>query len=466
MPDLSPEEFREAGHRLIDWVAEYLAEPERYPVLARVQPGELADTLPAHGPPEPERMDAILADFEKTILPAVTHWNHPGFLAYFATSASAPGILAELVAAALNTNGILWKTSPAVTELEITVLTWLSEWMGLPKQFGIIFDTASTSSLHALAAARELAAPEFRTEGRSNQPLTVYCSEHAHSSIDKAAIAVGLGQKNIRKIPADSQFRMQPQALEAAIKLDLENGFKPCCVVATIGTTSTTSIDPVRSIASIAGEHEIWLHVDAAYAGAAAIVPELRHLFDGMEQGDSLVMNPHKWLFAPVDVSVLYTKRPEILKRAFSLVPEYLQTEEASNPRLINYMEYGIPLGRRFRALKLWFIFRAFGRNGLAAILRDQILMAQELAAAIAENPRFEVVAPVPFSVVCFRLRASDQANMALMNAINEEGEAYLSHTVLSGRVVLRVAIGNLHTSRETLGRLWERLQQLAIPVN
>src|SRR5579885_3123624 len=221
MPDLSPEEFREAGHRLIDWVAAYLAEPERYPVLAQVQPGQLIDKLPAHGPPEPERMDAILADFEKTILPSVTHWNHPGFLAYFATSASAPGILAELVAAALNTNGILWKTSPAVTELEITVLNWLSEWMGLPKQFGIIFDTASTSSLHALAAARELAAPEFRTEGRSNRPLTVYCSEHAHSSIDKAAIAVGLGQKNIRKIPADSQFRMQPQALEAAIKLDL-----------------------------------------------------------------------------------------------------------------------------------------------------------------------------------------------------------------------------------------------------
>jgi aromatic-L-amino-acid decarboxylase len=405
-------------------------------------------------------MDTVLADFESLIVPAITHWNHPGFLAYFATSPSGPGILAELLIAALNANGILWKTSPAVTELELVVVQWLREWMGLqPDWFGLLFDTASISSLHAIAAARELAAPEVRSDGRTDQTLVLYCSEHAHSSIEKAAIALGLGQSNVRKIASDASFRMVPEALEREIERDVQAGRKPFCVVATVGTTSTTSVDPVRAIAEVAQRHGLWVHVDAAYAGSAAIVPELQYILDGAEVADSLVVNPHKWLFTPLDCSVLLTRRPDILRRAFTLVPEYLRTFE--DPRMVNLMEYGIPLGRRFRALKLWFIFRAFGREGLVELIRSHVAMAQEMAEWIAADARFEVVAPVPLSVVCFRLRGADEQNHALLAAINAEGDAYLSHTVLNGQVVLRVAIGNIGTSRETLLAAWARLQQL-----
>jgi aromatic-L-amino-acid decarboxylase len=458
MPDLIPDEFRRLGHQLVDWIASYLEHPEKYPVLSRAKPGELIDALPSSGPEKGEPLDLALADFEKLVLPAVTHWNHPGFLAYFATSASAPGILAELLIAALNTNGILWKTSPAVTELEIVVLSWLRQWMGLPDDnFGIIFDTASTSSLHAIAAAREMAAPEVHSTGRSHKPLVLYQSEHAHSSIEKAAIALGIGQQNVRTIPADAQFRMKTGALEHAIRRDLEAGRKPFCVVATVGTTSTTSIDPVREIAQCAGHRGLWLHVDTAYAGPAAIVPELRYILDGAEMADSLVLNPHKWMFTPVDCSVLYTRRPEFLKRALSLKPPvYLHGDDQQ--REVNLMEYAIPLGRRFRALKLWFIMRAFGREGIAAIIRDQCAMAREFAAWVEADDRFELLAPVPLSVVCFRRRGSDEANLELLNAINEQGDAYISHTVLNGRVVLRVAIGNIGTTRETLNKVGQAL--------
>ncbi len=461
MPDLPIDEFRRLGHNMVEWIADYLEHPERYPVLSRNQPGDLTDALPTSGPVQPEPMDRVLSDFEKIIVPAITHWNHPGFLAYFANTPSIPGILAEFLTAALNNTGILWKTSPAVTELELVVVQWLREWMGLhADQFGLIFDTASISSLHAIAAARELAAPEVRTTGRSEKPLILYCSEHAHSSIEKAAIALGIGQDNVRKIAADPEFRMSPAMLEQEVERDARAGAKPFCVVATVGTTSTTSVDPVPAVARIAQRHAMWLHVDTAYAGPAAIAPEFRWLLEGAEHADSLVVNPHKWLFTPVDCSILYTRRPDILRRAFTLVPEYLRT--ADHPRVVNLMEYSIPLGRRFRALKLWFIFRAFGRDGLAEIIRDQVRMAQELAELIRANPRFEVAAPVPLSVVCFRLRAGDQANLDLMNAINAEGDYFLSHTALNGRMVLRVAIGNLATSRETLRGLWSRLQNLS----
>ncbi len=446
---------------MVDWIAGYLENPGAYPVLSRVRPGELTDALPAVGPEAPESMDAVLADFESLILPAITHWNHPGFLAYFATSPSGPGILAELMIAALNANGILWKTSPAVTELELVVVQWLRGWMGLREdQFGLIFDTASISSLHAIAAARELAAPDVRLTGHPGATLVLYCSEHAHSSIEKAAIALGIGQQNVRKIGSDASFRMMPSLLEREIEIDLAAGRKPFCVVATVGTTSSTSIDPVPAIAAVARRYEMWLHVDAAYAGSAAILPELQFILDGAEAADSLVVNPHKWLFTPLDCSVLFTRRPEILRRAFTLVPEYLRTFD--DPRMVNLMEYGIPLGRRFRALKLWFIFRAFGREGLANLIRDHIAMAQETASWIAADPRFEVVAPVPFSVVCFRLKGTDERNHALLAALNAEGDAYLSHTVLNGRVVLRVAIGNIGTTRETLRGMWARLQALS----
>lgn len=458
MPDLPVDEFRRLGHQMVEWIAGYLEHPENYPVLSRNQPGDLIDALPSAGPEQPESMDRILADFQNLVIPAVTHWNHPGFLAYFANTPSIPGILAEFLTAALNTNGILWKSSPAVTELELVVVGWLRDWMGLqPDQFGLIFDTASISSLHAIAAARELAAPEVRTTGKSDKPLILYCSEHAHSSIEKAAIALGIGQNNVRKIGADEEFRMMPAVLEEQVELDTRAGAKPFCVVATVGTTSTTSVDPVPAIARIAQRHAMWLHVDTAYAGSAAIVPEFRWLMEGTEHADSVVANPHKWLFTPMDCSVLFTRRPDILRRAFTLIPEYLRTAE--HPRRVDLMEYAIPLGRRFRALKLWFIFRAFGRDGLAEMIRDQVRMAQEFAEWVRANPRFEVVAPVPLSTVCFRLVGTDQANHDLMNSINAEGEHFLSHTALHGRAVLRVAIGNLGTSRDTLSRLWSRLQ-------
>ena len=435
-------------------MADYLAHAERYPVLPRVQPGELIDALPRCGPERGEPMSAILEDFRRRIVPAATHWNHPGFMAYFAISASGPGILGEMLAAAMNMNGMLWKTSPAVVELEQVALDWLRRWMGLPDGlFGIIFDTASTSSMHAIAAAREMIAPEARTDGAA-AGLVLYTSEQSHSSIEKGAIAIGIGQKNVRKIPVDAEYRMRPDALAAAIGEDRAGGLRPFCVAATVGTTSTTSIDPVEPIADIAARHGLWLHVDAAYAGAAAIAPEFQHILKGCERADSFVTNPHKWLFTPVDLSALYTRRPEIFRRAFSLVPEFLRT--ADDPRAVNYMDYGVPLGHRFRALKLWFVLRYYGREGIAKIIRNHIGWAQELAGQIDADPRFERVAPTPFSTVCFRHKGSDDANRAILDRVNASGEVFLSHTVLRGRYCLRLAIGNMGTTRDHVQRAWE----------
>ena len=454
-------EFRRAGHSAVDWIADYLTNVRRYPVLSRNRPGELTDALPASAPDQGENYEAIFRDFEKLILPAVTHWNHPGFMAYFACTAAAPAILAEMLAAALNANAILWKTAPAVTELEQVTLGWLRQWLGLPEEFfGVIYDTASTSSLHAMAAARELADPEARTAG-ARPNLVLYASQHAHSSIEKGAIALGMGQRNVRQIPVDADFRMRPDALAASIEEDLAAGRKPFCVVATVGTTSTTSIDPVPALADIAERYGLWLHVDAAYAGAAAILPEFRHIFEGVARAHSVVVNPHKWLFIPVDLSAFYTRRPDILRRAFSLVPEYLRS--GGDPRELNYMDYGVPLGRRFRALKLWFVMRYFGRSELSAALRAHIAWAQELAQWVDAEPRFERVAPTPLSVVCFRYRGSDDDNRRLLEAINASGRFFLSHTALDGRFVLRLAIGNLGTRRDDVRAAWEMIRQ-AVP--
>ena len=451
------EEFRQAAHQAVDWIAGYLANPRQYPVLAQVKPGGLIDQLPRSAPERGESFQAILADFEKLVLPAVTHWNHPGFMAYFACTGSTPAILAEMLAAALNTNAILWKTSPAVTELEQVSLDWLRQWLGLPEGFfGIIYDTASVSSLHAIAAAREMADPDARQSGAPPN-LTLYTSEQAHSSIEKGAIALGVGQRNVRKIPVDAEFRMRPDALLQAIQQDLAAGKKPFCIVATVGTTSTTSIDPVEKIAEVAGEYGLWLHVDAAYAGAAAILPEFRHILAGAERAHSLVLNPHKWLFIPVDLSAFYTRQPDILRRAFSLVPEYLRAAE--DPRALNYMDYGVPLGRRFRALKLWFVLRYFGREGISAALRSHIAWAQEFAAWVDADPRFERVAPAPLSVVCFRSKGSDGHNRRLLDKINASGKFFLSHTVLDGRFVLRLAIGNLATTRDDVLAAWDMIK-------
>ncbi len=435
-------------------MADYLARVERYPVLPHIKPGELIDALPRCGPDQGEPMSTILEDFRHQIVPAATHWNHPGFMAYFAISASGPGILGEMLSATLNMNGMLWKTSPAVVELEQVTLEWLRRWMGLPDPlFGIIFDTASTSSMHAIAAAREMAAPEVRAEG-GGAGLVLYTSEQSHSSIEKGAIAIGIGQKNVHKIAVDDEFRMRPKALETAIERDYASGLRPFCVVATVGTTSTTSIDPVEAIAAIAERYGLWLHVDAAYAGVAAIAPEFQYILKGCERADSLVVNPHKWLFTPVDLSVLYTRRPEILRRAFSLVPEYLRTAEDS--RAVNFMDYGVPLGHRFRALKLWFVLRYYGREGIAQMIRNHIAWAQELAQQVDADARFERTAPTPLSTVCFRLKKSDEENQALLDRVNATGEVFLSHTVLKGQYTLRLAIGNIGTTRAHVQRAWE----------
>ena len=457
---MSPEEFRRFARESVDWTADYLSHPERYPVLPKMEPGQLIDALPASGPERGEPMERLLADFEHLIVPAITHWNHPGFMAYFANTAPGPGIIAELLAAALNANAMLWKTSPAATELEQVVLDWLRQWMGLPDgMFGVIYDTASTSSMHAIAAAREMADPEARTLGAS-RGLTLYCSAEAHSSIEKGAIAIGIGQQYVRKIPVDAEFRMRPEALAAAVEADIAAGLRPFCVVATVGTTSTTSIDPVPAIADIAARHRLWLHVDAAYAGSAAIVPEFRHILNGAERADSLVANPHKWFFTPFDLSAFYTRRPDILRRAFSLVPEYLRTAE--DGRAVNYMDYGVPLGRRFRALKLWFVMRYFGREKLAEIIRSQIAWAQELAAAVDADPLFERAAPAPLSVVCFRYKGTDDENRRLLETVNASGEFFLSHTVLDGKYTLHLAIGNMGTTSDHVMRAWDMVRRAA----
>ena len=457
---MSPEEFRRFGYEAVDWIASYLSHPERYPVLPKTAPGQLVDALPSCGPEQGEPMERLLEDFRRLIVPAITHWNHPGFMAYFANTAPGPGILAELLAASLNANAMLWKTSPAATELEQVVLDWLRQWMGLPGGlFGIIYDTASTSSMHAIAAAREMADPEARRLGAS-RGLTLYTSEEAHSSIEKGAISIGIGQQHVRKIPVDGEFRMRPEALAQSVAADLAAGLRPFCVVATVGTTSTTSIDPVPAIADIAERYGLWLHVDAAYAGSAAIVPELRHILNGAERADSLVVNPHKWLFTPVDLSAFYTRRPDILRRAFSLVPEYLRTAE--DARTVNYMDFGVPLGRRFRALKLWFVMRYFGHVKMAETIRSQISWAHELADAVDADPRFERAAPTPFSVVCFRYKGTDDENRRLLETVNASGQFFLSHTVLHGKFTLHLAIGNLGTTHDHVRRAWEMIRQVA----
>jgi aromatic-L-amino-acid decarboxylase len=466
--DLPADEFRAAMHRVADMVADYLEGVGDRPVLPAVRPGEVRRALPASPPEEAEPLDAVLDDYLRVIEPNLTHWNHPGFLAYFANTGSGPGILGETLAAALNVNAMLWRTAPAASELEERVCEWLGRMMELPADFrGHINDTASSSSLVALAAARHrLPGLDVRVRGLAGRPdappLTVYASDQAHSSIDKSAIVLGIGQENVRRIASDGDFRMSVPALAEAIAADRAAGKLPMVVVATVGTTSTTSVDPVPAIADLCEREGIWLHVDAAYAGSAAIVPELRALMPGIERGDSLVVNPHKWLFTPVDCSVLFVRDPALLRAAFSLVPEYLRTAEDSE--VTNLMDYGFQLGRRFRALKLWMVIRTFGVEGLRERIRLHCALARELADRIAADPRFELAAPAPFSTVCFRAREDgppadqDRFNERLLARVNAAGPFFLSHTVLGGRSTLRVAIGNLRTEREHLDALWELL--------
>jgi len=468
--DMKEEDFRRFGHQLIDWIADYFENIDKRPVLPNIEPGDLKAQLPSAPPEHGETMENIVADVDRLIAPALTHWSHPSFFAYFATSTSGPGILGELLSAAFDNKSMLWRTSPASTELEEVVLDWLRQMMGLdPGMLGIIYDTASVSSLHAIAAAREGVERRIREEGMSGRPdlplLRVYVSEQAHSSIEKAVITLGLGQRGLRKIPTDSEFRMDVDALADAINEDKRNGYLPFCIVATVGTTSTSSIDPVPEIIPIGEEHAMWLHVDAAYAGSAAVVPEFRHILAGCERADSLVTNPHKWLFTPFDLSVLYCRHMDLLKQAFSLVPEYLRTPEQEKVR--SGSDYGIQLGRRFRALKLWMVMRYFGHEGLAARIREHCRLARLFASLVDESPDWELLAPVPLALVCFRAKPEgiaaeklDALNEAIMHRVNASGRALLSHTRLNDKLTLRLSIGNIRTTEQHVRQVWQLLNE------
>jgi len=460
--DMDPEAFRREAHRLADWIADYLSNSGTYPVLAQVAPGDITRALPSVAPASGEAFEAIFDDFERLIMPGITHWNHPGFFAYFAITGSAPGILAEFLCAALNVQAMLWRTSPAATELEAVTLSWLRRLVHLPDDFeGVIYDTASVSTLHALAAARERVIPHVRTQGLDGR-YRVYCSDQAHSSVDKAVILLGLGHESLRTIRSDAAFSMRVDSLAAAIDEDRAAGWAPLAVVATVGTTSSTSMDPVSDISEICAREGIWLHVDAAYAGVAAMVPGYEHILDGAGSADSIVLNPHKWLFTPFDLSVLYTRHMDVLRAAFSLTPEYLTTTEAASVR--NLMDTGIQLGRRFRALKLWMVLRHFGAAGLRERIAEHMRLARLFAGWVDAAPDFERLAPVPFSVVCFRsvpagLRGDDSAldghNASLLEAVNRTGEIFVSHTRLDGHYAIRLAVGNLRTTEEHVARAW-----------
>jgi aromatic-L-amino-acid decarboxylase len=469
---IAPDDAPAAFARVADWIEAYFRDPRRYPVLSRAKPGDLVAALPPQAPRDGEPFERIFSDFEQLVIPGITHWNHPRFFAYFAISSAQVAVLAEALAAALDVNAMLWRTSPAATELEEVTLSWLRQMLGLPDTFhGIVYDTASIGGFTALAAARESLGLDIRTRGMAGRddlpPLRVYVTEHTHSHIEKGAIALGIGRENVVKIPVDERFAMIPAALAAAIDQDHAAGRRAMCAVATVGTTSTTSSDPVAEIRALTRERGVWLHVDAAYGGPAAILPEFRWLLDGAHEADSLVVNPHKWMFVPIDLSVLYVRDLELLRRTFALVSDVLVTPESDGR---NYMDYGLQLGRRFRALKLWFVLRTYGVRGMQERLRGHIALAQELAGWIAAEPGWEIAAPHPLSVVCFRHvppampdpAAVDAHNLAVMDAVNAGGEVFLSSTRLYGRVVLRIAIGNERTTRDDVALAWELLRREA----
>ncbi len=479
--DMDPETFRAAAHEAVDMMADYLETLRDRPVMPAIDPGTLRPLFPTQAPEAPEPMARILDDYRRLIEPNVTHWQHPRFLAYFSSAASGPGIIGEMLTAVLNANVMLWRTSPAGTELEQVIVDWLRAALGLPRDFdGLLTDTASTSSLLALAAARQAAgidAAAMGLPGRADVPrLRVYASAEAHSSIEKACMTLGLGRAGLTKIPTNDRFELRIDALEAAIAADHAAGIRPIALVGTIGTTSTTSIDPIPAMAEIARREHLWLHVDAAYAGAVALIEDRRDAFAGWELADSVVTNPHKWFFAPVDVSLLLTRRMPILRDAFSLVPEYLRTLDREGP-IRDYNEYTPTLGRRFRALKLWMLMRYFGLEGLRRRIGHHLQMGRQFAAWVDADPDFERLAPVPFSTVCFRYRPAvlaatqddpavaerlDEANVRLMDVINRTGETFLSHTKLHGRMTIRVAIANLRTEDADLERVWEIIRREA----
>lgn len=461
---MTPEEFRAEAHRLVDWMADYLRDVGTLPVTSAVAPGQVRAGLPDTPPEEPEPLERIRADFDRLILPGMTHWGHPGFFGYFPAGTSPQSLLGEMLTAALGAQCMSWQTSPAATELEQVTMAWLRQMLGLPEEFtGVIQDTASTGTLVALITARDRLGPPL-------ERLTVYTSAEAHSSVAKGARLAGFRDDRVRSVPVDDRFAMRPDRLADLLADDVRRGLRPAAIVATIGTTASTGIDPVAAIADLAREHHAWLHVDAAYAGSAALLPECRHHFAGVERADSFLMNPHKWLAVHFDCSAYYVRDVSALLRSFSAAPEYLRTTH--DAEVVNFRDWGVPLGRRFRALKLWFVIRSFGVAGLRAMLRAHLALARRFAHHLADTPGWELVAPVPFGLVCFRHRppgwddgvALDRHNQRILDTVNATGRVFLTHAVLNGRYTLRLALGHPGSSSAAVEEAWDLLGRAAVP--
>ena len=466
---MTPDEFRRHGKAVVDWIADYFERVESFPVLSQVKPGEIRASLPESAPQNGESFEAMISDVNRLIMPGITHWQSPNFFAFFPSNNSFPSILGEMLSAGLGVQGMLWATSPACTELETHVLDWLVEMLGLPPAFassgaggGVIQDTASSSTLCALLAARERATNYATNDRGCDGRMTAYTSTQAHSSIEKDAKIAGIGASNLRAIEVDDNFAMRFDALAAQIKRDREAGKTPFFVCATVGTTSSNAIDPIRKIGEICRAHKIWLHVDAAMAGTAALCPEFRAMHDGVELADSYCFNPHKWMFTNFDCDCFYVADRAALIRTLSVLPEYLRNKATESGAVIDYRDWQVPLGRRFRALKLWFVIRHYGVEGLRHHVRRHVQLAQEFASWVRADDRFELAAPAPLNLVCFRHRAGDAANQTIMDRLNQSGDLYLTHTKLNGRIALRMSIGQSQTEQRHVERAWRRIQQEA----
>ena len=462
---MPPEEFRRYGHAVVDWIADYQSRVEQFPVLSRVKPGEIRANLPAGPPSQGESFEQILADIDRIILPGITHWQSPNFYAYFPSNSSGPGILGDLLSSGLDVQGMLWSTSPACTELETHVLDWLVPMLGLPEKFlststggGVIQDTASSASLCALLAARERATQFGSNRKGCDGHLVAYCSTQTHSSVEKAVKIAGMGSDNLRAIPVDANFAMRPEALEQQIASDIKAGLTPCFVCATVGTTSSNAIDPVRAIARICASHKLWLHVDGAMSGTAALCPEFRFIHDGVELADSYAFNPHKWMFTNFDCNCFYVADRKHLIQTLTILPEYLRNQATESGSVIDYRDWHIQLGRRFRSLKLWFVIRHYGIEGLQYHIREHVRLAQQFASWVRADSHFELVAPAQLNLVCFRLRSGDRSNQVLMDRLNASGDLFLTHTKLDGKFTLRFCVGQTNTQARHVERAWQRI--------
>jgi len=462
---MTPDEFRRYGHALVDWIADYHSRVESLPVLSQVKPGEIRAALPQDPPAQGEPFDSLLKDVERVILPGITHWQSPNWFGYFPCNASGPGILGDLLSSGLGVQGMLWSTSPACTELETHVMDWLVGMLGLPEKFlsstkggGVIQDTASSAALCALLAGRERATKYSSNKKGCNGRLVAYVSTQTHSSLQKAVMIAGIGVDNLRLVQVDDQFAMKPESLAKQIEADRLAGLTPFFVCATVGTTSSNAMDPVRAIGELCRRENLWLHVDAAMAGSAMLCPEFRHLQDGLELADSYNFNPHKWMFTNFDCSCFWVGDRKALIETLSILPEYLRNQATESGAVIDYRDWHIQLGRRFRSLKLWFVIRYYGVDGLQYHIRQHVQLAQQFADWVQEDDRFELAAPAPLSLVCFRHKAGDAANQAIMDRLNRSGDLFLTHTKLNGKLTLRMSVGQTNTEKRHVQNAWNRI--------